>query len=148
MKNLLLSTALVISTAGFAAAGSHFQIEAQVENELALMQMDVDMDSLTEEQISQLYTTLTSTETASERDQKVRAVLNDWNVMVEDEEDPELALMIPRSQLRSLVYQKRGELGIEEIRVRTLTDDQLAALYLIANGNASDKQVQAKAIIN
>ncbi len=148
MKNLMLSTALVLSTAGFAAADSHFQIEAQVENELALMQMDVDMDSLTEEQISALYTTISSAETASERDKGVRAVLNDWNVTFENEDDPELTLMIPRSQLRSLVYAKRGELGIDQIRVRTLTDDQLAALYLIANGDASDKQVQAKAIIN
>lgn len=152
MKNLLLTTALIMGTATFAHAASHTQIAMQVDNALASMAMEVDIDSLTEDQISALYTTISSSDNASEKRNKIRAQLNDMNVMATDMDDPdvEVRYVAPRSQLISLVRAKETELGIGNVSLRSLSDEQLVALYQLGNGSASasEKMSRAEGIVN
>ncbi len=154
MKNLLLSTALVLSTATFAGAASHSQIAMQVDNELATMSMNVDIDSLTEEQVAELFSALTSAETAQDKQLAVEGVLNDENVMFEREQDADVVVvvdgadtMVPRSQLRAAVLESGDDLGLTDTRIRLLDDDKLGALFLLANGNDPDKMTKAQAIV-
>lgn len=147
MKNLLLTTALIMGTTSFAHAASHSQIAMQVDNALASMNMEVDIDSLTEEQVSELYSAISSTDSASSKQSSIRAVLNDNNVVVTDMEDTpvELSYMMPRSQLVSIVRAKETELGIGNVRLRSLSDAQLTELYLLANGGDTSSEKMSKA---
>ncbi len=148
MKNLLLSTAIVLSTATLASADSHGQLAMQVDNELATMNVNVDIDSLTEAQIKELYAALTSSETADEKGDAVRAVLNDHNVMFEEEADVDLVVTVPRSQIRAQVLNNSEDLGLTETRIRLLDDEKLAALFLLVNSDDPQMQVKADAIVN
>ncbi len=148
MKNLLLSTAIVLSTATLASADSQGQLAMQVDNELATMNVNVDIDSLTEAQIKELYAALTSSETADEKGDAVRAVLNDHNVMFEEEADVDLVVTVPRSQIRAQVLNNSEDLGLTETRIRLLDDEKLAALFLLVNSDDPQMQVKADAIVN
>ncbi len=148
MKNLLLSTAIVLSTVTLASADSHGQLAMQVDNELATMNVNVDIDSLTEAQIKELYAALTSSETADEKGDAVRAVLNDHNVMFEEEADVDLVVTVPRSQIRAQVLNNSEDLGLTETRIRLLDDEKLAALFLLVNSDDPQMQVKADAIVN
>ncbi len=148
MKNLLLSTAIVLSTATLASADSHGQLAMQVDNELATMNVNVDIDSLTEAQIKELYAALTSSETADEKGDAVRVVLNDHNVMFEEEADVDLVVTVPRSQIRAQVLNNSEDLGLTETRIRLLDDEKLAALFLLVNSDDPQMQVKADAIVN
>ena len=72
MRNILLTTAFIMGTTGFANAASHSQIAMQVDNALAAMAIEVDIDSLSDEQISNIYTTITSS--SSESQERAKAV--------------------------------------------------------------------------
>ena len=150
MKKLIATTALVLSTATFAFAESHSQLAIKVDNRLAAMNIDVDMESLTDEQIASLYTALTSSEDHGEVKASVRAVMNDDNVVFEEPEDSDLTIVLPKSQLLASVRMNDEELGIEDVRLRDLSVEQLSALYLIATSteNASSKEAKAQAIVN
>lgn len=149
MKKLLLTSAFVIATAGGALAGGHSQQAMMVDNLLSTYAMNVDVSSLTEDQVAELYLALTSTDDRAEAQQKVEAVLNDGNVAYEMEDDIVITVNTPRSTLRAAVQAKATELGIEDVPLRTLTDEQLTQLYLLGNGSesASVKMTKAEGII-
>ena len=58
-KSLLLSAALIAGGATFASADT--QLRAQVADQLSTYSMNVDVDSLTDEQVAELHLITTST---------------------------------------------------------------------------------------
>lgn len=150
-RSLILSTALATGmVAGASFAYAEDMTASIVEDKLAVRAMNVEVDSLTHEQLSELFLITTSTDTFGEQRNQLMAVLNDWNVEYEMTDDDMVTVSIPRNQLLANVDGSRAELGLEDVRLSGLSDADLSALYLISAGgeSASTKQQKAQAIIN
>ena len=150
-RSLILSTALATGmVAGASIANASEMTESIVEDKLATHAMHVEVDSLTDEQVSELYLITTSTDSHGEQRNKIMGVLTDWNVEYEMTDDDMIAVSVPRNQLLATVDSSRTELGLEEVKLSALSNEDLSSLYLIAAGseNASTKQQKAQAIIN
>ncbi len=147
-KSLLLSAALFAGGATFASADT--QLRAQVADQLSTYSMNVDVDSLTDEQVAELHLITSSTMVESEKPEKIENVLNEWNVEAEASEDYAIGVEVPRNSMVRALDQFRVELGLPDVRFSTLTDDQVGALYLIATGGETDtmKKTKAEAVIN
>lgn len=148
MKNLLLSTALVLATASVAGAAAHTMLANQVDNDLATMSINVDVNTLTEDQVNVLYQAL-QTEGTNERKAAVESALRDAGVDMSMDEDTMVMVSYPRSQLMRAVNANAADLGIEDVPLRALTDAQLTELYFIGNGSmsGSDMKAAAKAVL-
>ncbi len=148
MKNLLLSTAVVFATASFASAASHLMIANEVDNELATMSINVDVNALTEDQVNQLYQA-TQVEDTNERRAAIENVIRDSGMEMTEMDATPVAVSYPRNQLMLQVRNSAVDLGIENVSLRSLSDEQLTELYFLANGNEpeGDKKAMAKAIL-
>ena len=157
MKRILLSTAFVLGTAGFAAAQdvADDQLRALVSQELDAYGTDIEVDQLTDEQVSELYLYATSTDSTSVKHDNYRRILDPYlgdegtpyrtrtraytaagEGMPETDLEP-VGVTLPRYQLRSLVEQMLETYEIE-VDVSQLTDEQLAELYLIDTSTDSE----------
>jgi PKD repeat protein len=153
MKRFLITTALVLTTAGGAHAqmvDSSSQLRAQVGNYLATTNYMVDVDSLTDEQVNQLYASIQSGG-GEMQNADVKAVLNDNNIMAS--ERPATIRVgeadMPRGQLYAEV--SNSLVGTEfEGRAYTLTDEEIAGLYTVINGSedGADKNAKIAAYFN
>ncbi|MGB5558568.1 MAG: hypothetical protein WBN04_11215 [Paracoccaceae bacterium] len=128
MKRFLLTSALVAFAAGSAIAQDESQLRTAVANELTQMGLNIDTDTLTEGQLSEIY--LLTTNTDSGKRQAIEAALGHMGLMPDDMVEVEM----PNTQLRSSVENSLTTLGIEA-NVSTLSDAQVAEIYLIANGS-------------
>ncbi|MDF0602389.1 hypothetical protein P1J78_16745 [Psychromarinibacter sp. C21-152] len=139
MKRLLMTTALVLTTAaGTASAqmadGDNVQLRNEVGNYLAASEWTVDVDSLTTEQLVEIHSAITSDESATEVDSAVEAVLNDGNV--EYTERPAYVVVeteeLPRDQIFTKV--SNALIGTEyEGMAWTLSDEELVQAYSVVN---------------
>lgn len=148
MKNLLLSTAILLSTATFASAAAHLMISNQIDNELATMSMEVDLSKLSEDEINLLYQA-TQTEDTNERKAAIESVLRGTGAEIKMMEPTMVMMSYPRNQLMRKVRANEVNLGIENVPLRSLSDDQLTQLYFLSEGSEaeSDKKEMAQAII-
>ena len=88
MKRFLMTSALVLTTATGAAFAqsndSSSQLRTQVGNWIGGSSYNVDVDSLTDDQIAAMYGAITSSEDQSEQDAAIRSVINAENVEMEE----------------------------------------------------------------
>lgn len=140
MKRLLITSALALSLAGGAAvAQDASQLRNAVGNYIATTEYNVDVSTLTDEQVAQLYSAITSTDDHGERDNKVRAVLSENNV--ETYERPTTVLIAdieyPRDQIFTSV--QNALVGTEyEGLAWTLSDEELVEVYSLLNNAEAD----------
>ena len=146
MKRFLTTTALVLATAGGAAADSDTQqLRNQVTTYFETSSMNVDVATMTDEQISELFLAINGNEAAGERDAAVRAVLNDWNVVYDNAEGVEIDT--PNSQLRTQVGNYFDQNGIS-VDVGTLTDAEVSEVYLaMTSGEESGRAAAVNDIL-
>ncbi|WP_172296520.1 hypothetical protein [Pseudoruegeria sp. HB172150] len=153
MKRLLLTSALVLSTSAGAVLAQASDTEEtpirnSVGNYLATSSYDVDVDSLTDEQIAALYSIYTSEEDA-DVDQRVGAVLNDGNV--EYETRPEFIVVEQVEQPRDQIYDAvtKGLTGTKfEGMAWELDDEELATAYAILQNENSNSSQDLEAVFN
>ncbi len=153
MKRFLLTSALVLTTAGGAYAqsvDSSTQLRMQVGNYLATTNYQVDVDSLSDEQINQLYSSIQSGG-GEMQNADVASVLNDNNVV--STERPSVVMVgeaeMPRGQLYAEV--SNALVGTEfEGRAYTLSDEEIVGLYTVLNGSedGGDKNAKIAAYFN
>ena len=157
MKRILLSTAFVLGTAGFAAAQdvADDQMRALVSQQLDAYGTDISVDQLTDDQVTRMYLIATSTDSTSVKHDRYRTVLDPYlgdegtpyrprtrayTIAGEDMAETDLepvGVSLPRYQLRSLVEQMLETYEIE-VDVSDLSDEQLAELYLIDTSTDSE----------
>ncbi|MBV0912661.1 hypothetical protein [Anianabacter salinae] len=120
MKRLLTTTALVLATAtAGVATAQDSQIRNTVSNEIATLGMDIDVSTLSQEQVAELYTIITSTDDSGDVAQRVRAVIADNSTgMSMDDAD----------QLRQTVANELATYGMD-VDVALLTDEEVSELY-------------------
>ncbi len=145
MKRFLMTTAIVLTTAGAAVAQSNDALRAEVGNFLATSPYMVDVNSLTDAQIAELHGAYTSSEDASERHAKVEAVINDNNV---EYTDRPMIVMVEGSEMdRSQLYQSVSNalIGTKyEGMAYTLSDAQLAQAYGAVNSSDDASTMETK----
>ncbi len=150
MKRFLMTSALVLTTAtgaAFAQANDPdtMQLRTSVGQWIGGSTYNVDVDSLTDEQIAAMYGAITSSDDQSEQDAAIRAVLNDNNVMMEERPANIMVgdVETPRNQLYTSV--EMALVGTEyEGMAYTLTDEELAAVYGTINSSDSESQLSTQ----
>lgn len=151
MKRFLTTTAFIVATSGAALAGSHMtpdQLRMSVADYFATSEFSVDIDSLTTEQLVAIEAAISSSDDQSEKLKKVRAVLNDSNVMMTERE---LEIMVPTPRDQIYVSVKNALEGTEyEGQAAFLTDEELTAAYLAINStdDQGEKMKKLAALFN
>ncbi|SFP05294.1 hypothetical protein [Tranquillimonas alkanivorans] len=139
MKKLMIATAIATMTTTGAFAQEE-QLDELVDVELGEIGMDnVDVSALPDAAVAELHLYLTSDTQESESitQNRVRSVLEDYGVRLRTGEvyvvDPAttVAIEVPANQLRARVANRLDVTYEEDVDVSTLTDDQVAELYLI-----------------
>ena len=146
MKRFLMTSALVLTTATGAAFAqsndSSSQLRTQVGNWIGGSSYNVDVDSLTDDQIAAMYGAITSSEDQSEQDAAIRSVINAENV--EMEERPNYVIVADEQMDRSQLHESvsMALVGTEyEGMAYTLTDEELAAVYGAVTGTDSKSEL-------
>lgn len=154
MKRLLMTTALVIGTAGFAAAQNEDMLRDRVETYFDNTQTDVVVSSLSDEQVNEIYIAITSSDDAAQRREDVDAVLADMGVIVADDgtvtmEEPGYVLVdeveMPRDQIHVRVSNYFEDHPQIEADADMLSDEQLAAAY-VAITSTDDTAAQMEGV--
>lgn len=136
MKRFLLTTALVLTTAGAAFAQDNSQIRAQVDDALTGLGITVDVNTLTDAQLSEIFLLTNSADSGNKA--RVEAALSDMM-------GPMASMEASSSQLRTSVQNSLDRMGIEG-DVSTLSNSDVTKLYLMLNsaemGTATESQIQ------
>ena len=146
MKRLLITTtaaAIALSTAAFAESDS--QLRMSVESELDAHNFNVDVSTLSDEQVAEVYAITQSDDDSGERI-KLMSVLGDagYQHMELGEEMifvklPEDMPMPPANDLRAEVGLKLDEYGIKA-DASELSDDQVAKIFAIVQNSDGEAQ--------
>ncbi len=136
MKRFLLTTALVLTTAGAGFAQDNSQIRAQVDDALTKLNINVDASTLTDAQLSEIFLLTNSADSGNKA--RVEAALSDMM-------GPMASMEASSSQLRTSVQNSLDRMGIEG-DVSTLSNADVTKLYLMLNsaemGTATEAQIQ------
>lgn len=126
MKRILLATtaAAFVSTAAFADT----QLRTALENEFQALQMNIDFDSLSDAQMSELFLIATSTDTHGEKSNKIQTFLEDTDYlpMVIGAE----TVFMPRNSIREQVSNDLPTYGYSDADISELSDAEIAELYI------------------
>ena len=143
MKRILTTTALIVATTGFAAAQGSDMMRNTVQDYFDRSSLTVDMATLNQEQIAELYAFISSTDAAGEKRERVRAVLADEGVAVESadtytgegyagmSDGGMMGFEMPRDQIEARVDSWFvSHPGYADNRADALSEEQLAEAYL------------------
>ncbi len=147
MKRILMATTLIIATGTAAFAQDAAQLRNSVEVFLTETAFDVDVSSLTDEQVVKLYGAMTSAESASEKTSAVRGILaqenvvgmqNNSEIMIENAE--QTSVMMPRNQVYTEV--STALIGSKyEGRADELSDEELAIAYGVVTSSETESDM-------
>ncbi len=142
MKRILTTTALAIAVAAPAAAGTDM-----LRNALDDRFENVDVSTLTDEQVRALYAATAGTESAAELQRSVDSIVADSQYEMDEETimaDPdEMARMGGSNDIRNVVADMLATREVEA-DVATLTDAQVSALYLeLTDSEPSNTELEA-----
>ena len=139
MTRLMMTTALALAVAAPAAAQSEMLRDA-VEDYIDATVQDVDVDTLTDEQVRALYAGLSSESSAAERNALIESIVRDSQYRMEDNIATFEAMDYGAStDLRSAVGLLLSGEGIDDVNVEELDNNQIAALYLeLTDGGGAD----------
>lgn len=136
MRRLLMTTALVLTTATAGFAQENSQIRAQVEDKLMALNINVDVSSLSDEQLNEIFLLSTGDEMGDRS--RIQAAIGDMA-------GPMATMEVSNSQLRGSVQNSLTALGIEG-DVSTLSDADVTRLYFLVNsaemGRATESRIQ------
>jgi hypothetical protein len=149
MKTLLITTAtaLTLTTAAFAQDDSD-QLRMSVAEQLDTLDMNVDVEALSDDQIAEIYAISQGDEESGER-AKIRSVLegggyqsmelgNEMIFVQSAAATAEEAMPEGANELRDQVAIKLGEHGFDDVNAENLTDDQVAKLYAVVQSSDSE----------
>lgn len=144
MKRFLMITTLIATTTGAAIAQDSAQLRNSVEVFLTESAFDVDVSTLTNEQVAKLYGAMTSSEKISEQTSAVRAVLAEENVMgmqnsggIVVEGAVDTSTPLPRNQIFAEV--STALIGTQyEGRASELSEEELAIAYGVITSSETE----------
>lgn len=149
MKTLLITTAtaLTLSTAAFAQDDSD-QLRMSVAEELDTLDLNVDVATLSDDQVAEIYAISQGDEESGER-VKIQSVLEDGGYQAMELGNEMIFVQnavataegaIPEggNDLRDQVGIKLGEYGFDDVDTENLTDDQVAKLYSVVQSSDSE----------
>lgn len=136
MKTLMYTTAAVFALSG--AAMAQDQLRAAVQDEFVENGFSVDVDSLTDEQVNEIYA-LTTSDNSNVRGDISKILMDGGYARMEMGES---TIFVAGNSLRDAVEIQLEGWGYE-IEADTLTDEQIAGLYPIVTG-ASEDDARAK----
>ncbi|RDC73457.1 hypothetical protein DLJ49_07810 [Rhodovulum sp. 12E13] len=142
MKRILTTTALAIALAAPAAADTDM-LRNVLENRFE----DVDVSTLTDEQVRALYAATAGEDSAADIQGRVDSIVADSQYEMDEEAimaDPdEMARMGGSNDLRNVVADMLATREIDA-DVATLTDEQVSALYLeLTDSEPSNTELEA-----
>lgn len=142
MKRIVTTTALAIAVAAPAAADTDM-----LRNALDDRFENVDVSTLTDEQVRALYAATAGTESAAELQRSVDSIVADSQYEMDEEAimaDPdEMARMGGSNDIRNAVQNMLATREVEA-DVATLTDAQVSALYLeLTDSEPSNTELEA-----
>ena len=127
MKRFLTTTALVMLT-GTIAVADDSQLKASVESQLASRQLDVNVDALTTDQLSELSLILNSDNSQAEIQREVEQMVG---VTGSDDASQQ------REALRAALMQRQID-----VDVSTLTNEQVASINASLNSGESEAEIR------
>ncbi len=149
MKTLLITTAtaLTLSTGAFAQDDSD-QLRMSVADELDTLDLNVDVDSLSDDQVAEIYAISQGDEESGER-VKIQSILEGGGYQAMELGDEmifvqnavataEGAMPEGGNDLRDQVEIKLGEYGYDDVDTESLSDDQVAKLYSVVQSSDSE----------
>ncbi|MBM7069450.1 hypothetical protein [Actibacterium sp. 188UL27-1] len=128
MKRILTTTALVLLTGTAAIADTDSQLKASVESQLASRQLDVNVDALTADQLSELSLALNSGQSQAEIQRDVEQIAG---VAGDDDASHQ------REALKASLMQRQLDVDVD-----TLTNEQVASLNLALNSGESQAEIR------
>ncbi len=145
MKRIMTTTALIIGLAVPAAADVNM-----LRGIIADRFEDVDVSTLTDEQVRALYVSTASGESPADRQAAVDAIVADSQYEMDEEAmmaDPDaVARFGGENRIRAVVAHMLDTRSIDA-DVDTLTDEQIAALYLELTSTSTGDTTEIEAII-
>ncbi|NSX54715.1 hypothetical protein [Parasulfitobacter algicola] len=147
MKRFLATTALVMTTSAAAFAMSNEQLKDSVENELNSYEMEVNVDALTDDQISAIYVIMTTGDSPLDKQQRIESILEDANsAAVVDEKG--MVITLPANDMRAQVQSRLAIMGFD-VDVSELDDETIQGIYLVATSgeNPNDKNAKIEAML-
>jgi hypothetical protein len=151
MKRFMTATALLttMATAAFAYEGTSTQMQAAVANILQEEGLNIPVNSLTDQQVVDIYLADTSSDDQGERRQRIDNALEGeglTRMAVDANQEMIMKWYVEGENSVVISVQKYlGTLGIEA-DASTLTDAQVAEIYFIAFG--SDESGKKAAVEN
>jgi hypothetical protein len=153
MKRILTGTALALLIGtGPALAQFEDPLRATVEQELQTYAPDVEVDDLTQAQLSALYLELSSSASAADMQRAIDAIVADSQYRMDEQEmtlrigdamgDTESA-----DNIRAVVADRLDANGYTDVDVTNLSEDQVAQLYVVLTSGADDDTNKIESII-
>jgi hypothetical protein len=123
------------------------QLEAQVSAGLTALGLDADLSALDQSDRAELYLILTSSSSPAERRREAKAVLSGAGALPGDADS--LRAMMPGrgSDIRFVVQDALDRHGYS-VDASSLSDEQVAALFLLVTSQAAPVATEVEAILN
>lgn len=145
MKRTLATLAAATLLASPLLAQNPDMLRDQVETGLANYQTDIDVNRLTDAQVSALYLALTSGDSPADKQATIEAIIEDENYVMDDTMmDP--ATVGGNTGTRSIVENRLAVRGYE-VEAEDLTDEQVTELYVVLTGGDDTDDAQIDAIL-
>ncbi|NBC88533.1 MAG: hypothetical protein GVX90_03405 [Alphaproteobacteria bacterium] len=144
MKRILISTAAILGTAAPALADADM-LRDRLETKLGDIAPEVDVSALSADQVTALYADLASEDSAAEQRRSVDAIVADSQYRM-DPETTDMTALGGRNDIRAVVADMMSEEPVD-VDVDTLSDEQVAALYLELTGGDDSDATAIEAIV-
>jgi hypothetical protein len=144
MTRFFATTALALALAAPAVADSDM-LRSDVEDMLEASPTNVQVESLTDEQVRALYAATNSDMSAAERERLIESIAGDAEYDM-DADMESYGDFGGANNIRAVVEQMANENELE-IDVSELNSDQVAGLYMIFTGGDEPDQEEIESII-
>ncbi|WP_208349952.1 hypothetical protein [Pseudaestuariivita rosea] len=135
MKRLLTTTAFVLSASAAAFAMTNDQLKDAVENELNTYDKEVNVDMLTEDQISAIYMTMTTGDSPLDKQRRIEQILEDApSAAIRDENG--VLIELPENNVRAQLQSRLAIRGFD-VDVAELDRDTVMQLYAVVTSSES-----------
>ena len=152
MKNVILSAVSVfaLSTAAFAYTDAPAAAVAEAEEELRLAGYDIPVEALTDRQIYAINAA-TMSESPSEKQAALKAILTraqenydaSSSTYMDSTTTADADMVFPANSLRDAIAPVLAKRNYD-VDVDTLTDEQVAAIYIAAFSESSEEDLRNK----
>lgn len=131
MKRLMMTTTIIATLTAGTAFAYNEQMRATVEQQLLSMPMDVEVGTLTNEQVAEIYPIVTSADSPSMKASKIEAIVTAVDVDTVSQQNRDALMII-------------ADTRFPELDVAELNDAQVLNILAVVNSGAMPNTVQSR----